>query len=50
MALIVVAKLALPGVGEVLDAGDINSGVNWPIVLFVMIIVEVTWWRMIGLI
>ena len=35
VALGVVVGLALPIVGEVLDAGDISSGVNWPIIFFV---------------
>ncbi len=35
VALGVVVGLALPGVGGVLDAGDISTGVNWPIVFFV---------------
>ncbi len=36
VALGVVVGLALPVVGEVLDAGDIGSGVNWPIILFIV--------------
>ena len=36
VALLVVVGLSLPVVGDVLDAKDISSGVNWPIVFFVM--------------
>jgi anion transporter len=36
VALGVVVGLALPGVGDVLDARDISAGVNWPIIFFVM--------------
>jgi di/tricarboxylate transporter len=31
-----VVGLALPLVGDVLDAGDITTGVNWPIIFFVV--------------
>jgi len=36
VAIGVVVGLALPWAGEVLDAGDISSGVNWPIIIFVV--------------
>ena len=36
VALGVVVGLALPIVGDVLDTGDIATGVNWPIILFVV--------------
>jgi anion transporter len=36
VALGVAVGLALPIVGDVLDAGDITTGINWPIVLFVV--------------
>jgi anion transporter len=36
VALIVVVGLALPKVGEILDAKDISAGINWPIIFFVM--------------
>ena len=36
VALLVVVGLSLPKVGDVLDAKDITSGVNWPIVFFVV--------------
>jgi anion transporter len=36
VALGVVVGLALPLVGDVLDAGDITTGVNWPIIFFVV--------------
>jgi len=36
VALGAVVGLSLPGVGDVLDAKDINTGVNWPIIFFVM--------------
>ncbi|MFM8321487.1 MAG: SLC13 family permease [Chloroflexota bacterium] len=35
VALLVVVGLALPVVGGVLDAKDLSSGVNWPILFFV---------------
>jgi len=35
VALLVVVGLSLPGVGDVLDAEDISSGINWPILFFV---------------
>jgi anion transporter len=36
VSLLVVVGLSLPGVGNVLDAKDISSGINWPILFFVM--------------
>lgn len=36
VALGVVVGLSLPMVGDVLDANDISTGVNWPIIFFVM--------------
>jgi anion transporter len=36
VALIVVVGLALPKVGDILDAKDISAGINWPIIFFVM--------------
>lgn len=36
VAILVVVGLSLPKVGEVLDAKDLSSGVNWPILLFVV--------------
>ena len=36
VALLVVVGLSLPKVGDVLDAKDITTGVNWPIVFFVV--------------
>jgi anion transporter len=36
VALLIVVGLSLPKVGDVLDAKDITSGVNWPIVFFVV--------------
>jgi anion transporter len=36
VALLVVVGLSLPKVGDVLDAKDLGSGVNWPIMIFVM--------------
>lgn len=36
VALGAVVGLSLPVVGEVLDASDISTGVNWPIIFFVM--------------
>ncbi|MBP6470737.1 MAG: SLC13 family permease [Chloroflexi bacterium] len=36
VALLVVVGLSLPVVGDVLDVKDISSGVNWPIIFFVM--------------
>lgn len=35
IALGAVVGLSLPFVGDVLDAGDITSGINWPIIIFV---------------
>jgi di/tricarboxylate transporter len=35
VALAVVVGLALPYVGGILDAGDITTGINWPIIFFV---------------
>lgn len=32
----VVVGLSLPTVGEVLDAKDVSTGINWPIIFFVM--------------
>jgi di/tricarboxylate transporter len=36
VALIVVVGLSLPKVGDVLDAKDLSTGVNWPILFFVV--------------
>lgn len=36
VSLLVVVGLSLPRVGDVLDAKDISSGINWPILFFVM--------------
>ena len=36
IALLVVVGLSLPKVGDVLEAKDITTGVNWPIVFFVV--------------
>jgi di/tricarboxylate transporter len=36
VALLVVVGLSLPKIGEVLDAKDISTGVNWPILFFVV--------------
>jgi len=36
VALIVVVGLALPKVGDILDAKDISTGINWPIIFFVV--------------
>lgn len=36
VALLVVVGLSLPKVGDVLDAKDLSSGINWPILLFVV--------------
>jgi anion transporter len=36
VALGVVVGLSLPFVGDVLDASDISTGINWPILFFVM--------------
>ena len=36
VALIVVIGLSLPKIGDILDAKDISTGVNWPIIFFVM--------------
>jgi anion transporter len=36
VALLVVVGLSLPKLGDVLDARDISTGINWPIVFFVM--------------
>ncbi|MCU0489586.1 MAG: SLC13 family permease [Anaerolineales bacterium] len=36
VALLVVVGLSLPIIGEVLDARDLSTGVNWPILLFVV--------------
>jgi di/tricarboxylate transporter len=36
VALLVVIGLSLPKIGEVLDAKDLSSGINWPILFFVM--------------
>ncbi|MCG2784752.1 MAG: SLC13 family permease [Anaerolineae bacterium] len=36
VALLVVVGLSLPKIGEVLDAKDLSTGVNWPILLFVV--------------
>lgn len=36
VALGVVVGLSLPEIGDVLDAKDISSGVNWPIIFFVV--------------
>jgi len=36
VALLAVVGLSLPGVGDVLDAKDLSSGVNWPILFFVV--------------
>jgi di/tricarboxylate transporter len=36
VALIVVVGLSLPKVGDILDAKDISTGINWPIIFFVV--------------
>ena len=36
IALLVVVGLSLPVIGDVLDVKDINNGINWPIIFFVM--------------
>ncbi|MEI7850155.1 MAG: SLC13 family permease, partial [Chloroflexota bacterium] len=36
VALAVVVGLSLPKLGDILDAKDISTGINWPIVFFVM--------------
>jgi anion transporter len=36
VALAAVVGLSLPGVGDVLDASDISTGINWPIIFFVV--------------
>jgi di/tricarboxylate transporter len=36
VALIVVVGLALPKVGDILEAKDISTGINWPIIFFVV--------------
>lgn len=36
IALIVVVGLSLPKVGDILDAKDISTGINWPIIFFVV--------------
>jgi di/tricarboxylate transporter len=36
VALLVVVGLSLPKVGDVLDAKDISTGINWPILFFVV--------------
>jgi anion transporter len=36
VALLVVIGLALPKVGDILDAKDISTGINWPIIFFVV--------------
>lgn len=36
VSLLVVIGLSLPRVGDVLDAKDISSGINWPILFFVV--------------
>jgi anion transporter len=36
VALLVVVGLSLPMIGEVLDAKDISTGINWPILFFVI--------------
>jgi di/tricarboxylate transporter len=36
VALLVVVGLSLPKIGGVLDAKDLSSGINWPILFFVM--------------
>jgi anion transporter len=36
VALAVVVGLSLPKVGDILEAKDISTGINWPIVFFVM--------------
>lgn len=36
IALVVVVGLSLPGIGDVLEAKDISTGINWPIIFFVI--------------
>ncbi len=36
VALTVVVGLSIPKIGDVLDAKDLSSGINWPILFFVM--------------
>lgn len=36
IALIIVIGLAMPKIGDILDVDDINTGVSWPIVIFVI--------------
>ncbi len=36
IALLVVVGLSLPKVGDILDAKDISTGINWPIIFFVV--------------